>query len=304
MDLSNFHFLRPWWLLLIPVSVWICIRIARQTDPLRGWRRFIERELLAAVTRSGERHSTWRFVLPLVFWLGGITALAGPTWRPEPSPFADNPEPAIILLSLAESIETADLLPSRLERARLKVVDLAKVRDGQPTGLIAYAGTAHVVLPPTRDTEIVGTMAAELSPRIMPKSGNRLDTALQLADKLLEETCGSIIVVTDTVPAELESSLEQIAAASPNRIQFLAVAQSQSPDLESIERVAGLMDARIVPIAADASDIDLIDRTITRAARSFSVGGDAQQWAEAGWWLVPLIALIALNGFRRTRIVE
>ena len=304
MDLSNFHFLRPWWLLLIPVSVWICFRIARQSDPLQGWRRLIERELLAAVSQTGGRQLTWRYVLPLVFWVGGITALAGPTWRPEPSPFADNPEPVMILMGLAESIENADLLPSRLERARLKVVDLAKVRDGQPTGLIAYAGTAHVVLPPTRDTEIVGTMAAELAPRIMPKAGNRLDTALQLADQLLEETCGSIIVVTDRVPAELESSLEQFATATPNRVQFLAVAQPQSPDLESIERAASLMDARVVPIAADASDIDLIDRTISRAARALSIAGDSQRWAETGWWLVPMVALIALNGFRRTRTAD
>ena len=62
--------------------------------------------------------------------------------------------------------------------ARLKIADFAAERTGQPLGLVAYAGSAHLVLPPTRDTSVVATMAAEISPAIMPKRGDDLAGAL------------------------------------------------------------------------------------------------------------------------------
>ena len=62
-------------------------------------------------------------------------------------------------------MESPDPAPSRIERAHLKIADLADIRKGQPLGLIAYAGSSHLVLPPTRDTAVVAQMAAEISPR-------------------------------------------------------------------------------------------------------------------------------------------
>ncbi|NUB16254.1 hypothetical protein GAY28_29230, partial [Azospirillum brasilense] len=48
--------------------------------------------------------------------------------------------------------------PARPERAREKMADLLALREGAPTGLIAYAGSAHLVLPPTPDASVVDSM--------------------------------------------------------------------------------------------------------------------------------------------------
>ena len=103
----------------------------------------------------------------------------------------------MVVLRAGESMDLDDMLPSRMERARLKVADFATARKGQPMGLIAYAGSAHLVLPPTRDTSIVASMAAEISPEIMPKLGDDLAAALQLADRTLGDTRGTVVVVAD-----------------------------------------------------------------------------------------------------------
>ena len=129
--------------------------------------------------RESVTHGPARWLL--VGWLLAVVAVAGPTWRLEPSPFADDATPLMILLKADISMETPDPAPSRLERARLKIADLAAARKGQPLGLIAYAGSAHLVLPPTRDTAVVAQMAAEISPEIMPVPGDRLDLALRKA---------------------------------------------------------------------------------------------------------------------------
>ena len=44
----------------------------------------------------------------LIAWLLAIMATAGPTWRPEPSPFADDPVPVMLVLRAGETMELSD----------------------------------------------------------------------------------------------------------------------------------------------------------------------------------------------------
>ena len=179
--LGDFHFIRPLWLLLAPVSAWLWWRQRRAQDPLRGWRAVMDEELLDALKVGEDSRGKWRDAGLLATWLIGIIAVAGPTWKPEPSPFADDPVPVMLVLKANETMELSDLTPSRMERARLKVTDFANERKGQPLGLIAYAGSSHLVLPPTRDTSVVASMAAEISSAVMPQAGEDLIAALKLA---------------------------------------------------------------------------------------------------------------------------
>ena len=59
-DLDSFHFLRPAWLLVLPVAIglWWLARKAR--DPLRGWRSVMDRELLEGLTLGRPRNERWR----------------------------------------------------------------------------------------------------------------------------------------------------------------------------------------------------------------------------------------------------
>ncbi len=48
--LGDFHFIRPAWLLLVPVVVAIWWLARQSQDPLRGWRAVMDRELLDAIS--------------------------------------------------------------------------------------------------------------------------------------------------------------------------------------------------------------------------------------------------------------
>src|SRR5262245_18149100 len=128
-------------------------------------------------------------------------ALTGPTWRLEPSPFASAQRPAKVLLKVTQSMLATDLAPTRLDRAREKIADLLAMRAGAPTGLIAYSGSAHLVLPPTPDGDVVLAMVKALSPDIMPRDGDRLADAVTAATKILQDgnQGGSIVVFADSV---------------------------------------------------------------------------------------------------------
>lgn len=296
--LGDFHFLRPVGLLLIPLVVLVWWLERRLQDPLRSWRAVMDRDLLAAMTVGGNTRNRWRGMGILTAWLIAVIAIAGPTWRPEPSPFDDDPVPVMLVLRAGESMDQSDLLPTRMERARLKVADFAAARKGQPLGLVTYAGSAHLVLPPTRDTAVVATMAAEIGPNIMPKPGDDLASALRLAERTLGDTSGSIVVVSDTVAENNDSALADFRAESGVPVYFLAIARSDTPEIDSIHRAAEATKGEVTFMTADSADVDSLVRQTARF-RPTTDAEDGTRWAETGWWLVPLLALFSLATFRR-----
>ena len=299
--LGDFHFLRPAWLLLAPVVVW-CWWMGRKTqDPLRGWRAAMDRDLLSALTVGADKRSQWRGSGLLIAWLLAVVAVAGPTWRPEPSPFADDPVPVMLVLKAGETMELSDLLPSRMERARLKVADFADQRKGQPLGLVTYAGSAHLVLPPTRDTSVVATMAAEISPAIMPKQGDDLVAALQLAELTLGSAGGSIVVIADMVPAGSENELADFHAKNRSPVYLLGIARADTPEWDSLQSAASALGTQVTPMTPDSADVVALVKRTAKAPMAVGDAGEGIRWAEAGWWLVPVIALLSLLDFRRVR---
>lgn len=299
---SQFHFIRPAWLLLALPAVALWWGWRRVEDPLRGWRDQMDPELLDALA-TNRHHASWlRPAILLTSWLLAIVIVAGPTWTPEPSPFAEDASPLIVLLKADASMEIADLEPSRLERARLKIADLADARKGQPLGLIAYAGSAHLVLPPTKDTKVVAQMAAEISPEIMPAPGDRLDLALARAGDLLkkQDTPGSILVVADTVEAEDHSLSEIQRAHGGFPVTFLAIAEPDSAEEASIRTAAHALRATVEPLTADGADIAAIVRHAAHPpAMRGAMLAPGTRWEEGGWVLLPVLVVLSALGFRR-----
>lgn len=296
---GDFHFIRPAWLLLIPVVMWVWWRIGKLLDPLRGWRDVMDRELLHSMHVGADESNRFSRYSLLAGWLIGAVALAGPTWHPEPSPFADDPLPSMVLLSAAETMDLSDLSPSRMERARLKIADFAEQRKGQPMGLIAYAGSAHLVLPPTRDTSVVAEMAAEISPQIMPKPGSDLLAALDLAAKTIGNVGGTIVVVTDTVQSGQDDQLKAFRSDNRIPVSFFAVARRDTPELDAINSAARSVGGSVTLMTADTSDVQALAKEIATTPVAVGQEGDGTRWAEAGWWLVPVMAVIVISSFRR-----
>lgn len=298
MNLTDFHFIRPAWLLLAPIAILIWRWHRDASDPLRGWRSVMDADLLEAMTVGAGPGVRWEPYCVLVGWLLAVVAIAGPTWKPEPTPFADSPVPLMLVLKADQTMDLADLTPNRMERARLKVADLADARRGKPLGLAAYAGSAHLVLPPTRDTAVVASMAAELGPDVMPQPGDNLAAAIRLALRSLQDTGGSMIVIADTTPTLGAADLTEFKQAGVP-IHFLAIARMDTPEFDAIRNVAKQVGGDATLITADSADVDALVRKTSTAAVRVNSTKDGTRWAESGWWLVPFLALICLAPFQR-----
>lgn len=296
--LSAFHFERPLWLLaFIPaVALWLVQR--RDSDPMLQWRRVIDPGLLPYLVAGDEKRSR---VTPagglLLGWLIATIAVAGPAWQREPSPFADAKPAVAVVLKVTPSMLTEDLAPTRLDRARQKLADILAAREGASTALVAYAGSAHLVLPPTPDSAAVLDLAKALSPQIMPKEGDDLAGGLALANRALESTAngGSILLMADTAGPDAVAGAAGVKIAGMT-ILALVPAETGATGFDQAARALG---ATVVSTTPDQADVTAIVRRLDSSDAAASVAGDGQHWREAGYWLVPLLALLTLLWFRR-----
>lgn len=292
--LDAFTLLRPWALLALgPIALlWLALhrRSAAAEAPIVG---HIAPHLLAALTIG--RNARARASAPDLL-LGAaalmVLAAAGPAWRPAPSPFVTETAPLVIALDLSPSMAGTDLAPSRLERGKEKIRDLIARRAGGRVGLVAYAGTAHLVMPLTDDPTVLLPFLEALSPGIMPDHGRSASAALRLAEGLLaaEDTPGSVLFVTDGIDP---SDIAAFPEGGPARAALI-VNPAPGAEIADWSRRA---DVRATPATLDDTDLARVERALTSAlARAAARQG---KLADDGWMLALPAALLVLLWFRR-----
>ena len=291
---SQFHFIRPLWLLaLLPLAFIAWVKLVRGA-PLNSLGRFIAPHLLTHLLVAPDAKR--RFSPDVMLIIVGVIitlALSGPSWRREPALFAAQQAALMIVMKIAPSMQATDLLPSRLQRARHKLHDLLSLRSDAPSGLIAYAGSAHLVVPATTDVRVVEQLAAALEPEVMPTQGDALDQALQLVELQLQrqDVSGSVVIITDSItPAQLEK-LANLDYKLPVQI-LAAVANEETAVQTGVTQGAKLLDAGLQLLTPDATDVQTINtRVKSDAAR---ITNETQRWKDDGYLLMPLILLLLL----------
>lgn len=312
--LDTFHFLRPAWLLMLLPAGLVVWSVLRRQDPARSWKQLIDPQLLEhLVVRGDAKRSRLRPVYILAFaWLVGIVALAGPAWEREPNPLAEDRSALFIVLRVAPEMLAEDIQPSRLRRAVQKIGDLLQLRPGARSGLIAYAGSAHLVVPLTSDPEFISFFATELEPDLMPLAGDEPVGALALASRRLEASGlpGSIVLVADAVDPTFVDEIEALRESGSADIHVYAVAAGPevvppagSPpapalDEAGMQAVARAGGGTLVRITPDDTDLQQLASRIERSIASAPVQ-QGERWKDAGYYLVWLIALLLLPAFRR-----
>ena len=313
-SLDQFRFLRPAWLLmLIPAGslMWL---VFQRSDSLRAWKKVINPDLLEhLLLREGGEGGRWRPVYMLgIAWLAGILALAGPSWQMQPSPFSEDQAAMFIVVKVTPEMLAQDVQPSRLQRSVLKIHDLLEIRNDIRAGLIAYAGSAHLVMPLTSDAGVINNFAAALEPGIMPVEGDEPAQAVALASQRLKDAAvpGSIVLITDRVDPSQLSGLEAIHKQGNIEVHILAMAAGPGVipppgsypapplDLDSLKQAARVTGGTVTVVTADKADVENLSTSIERSISNVPAD-EGQQWKDSGYYLLVLVALIMLSFFRR-----
>ena len=299
---ANLHFLRPEWLLLALPALIVWWQLLRQRDPRQRFKDQVAGHLLDALVIQPKAQSRLRpATLLLALWLVASVALAGPSWRREISPFAEDQAGLVLVVKMSPSMDTADLLPSRLERCRIKVSDLLQMRVGANTGLIAYSGSAHLVMPLTEDNGVIEHMLEALTPEVMPREGDDLAAALALAAEQIarSERPGSVLLLTDAVESQQIRPLASWRESNRTGVQILAMLENDEALVASgIKEAAAALKAPFARVTPDRQDVT----AISRRAESAVVGAAADsgsRWRDEGYLLVPILMVgVSLWGRR------
>lgn len=291
--LSAFHFLRPYWLLVIVPMVWVWWTIRVRQESGQSEENIISPHLLKALTTKAGRKKRFTAVdsVLIAFCFIALSA-AGPTWSKKQNPFSPPTPPAVVVVEVSQSMLARDIQPSRLERAKHKIRDFAELRAGAPTALIAFAGSAHMVLPLTDDPTLFIAFLEGIDPEVMPKPGQRIGRALELADELLrkEEKFGALVVLADGIDP-VDGELVRSMAERKDRVLTALPLGKTEP--------SSFRDFSTVSLTPDNQDVKRLESRISRAYQSSLVGDDDESWDDKGWFFLWPALIITRLWFRK-----
>ena len=328
--LSEFHFLRPWWFLgLIPALLVLSLYQWRRRSA-GNWEQIINPALLPFLMQ-GEGKTTgksgWLLTALGLTWALCCISLAGPTWQQLPQPVLKQDSAAILVFDLSPSMLAEDIPPSRLVRARFKLIDMLNSRREGFTALVVYGGEAHTVSPLTEDNNTIISLVPILHPSLLPEYGSNTEDAVAMAIDLATNggyEQADIILISDGVSSAAFGTIQSmIAQAGKYRLSILGVGTAEGApiplgnggfvkdrsgsilipklDSASLQRLASSNGGIYREISADDSDIEdllkiteqIFGDTSREVDRSFDL------WDDQGFWLVILLIPGLLLSFRK-----
>ncbi|HSD37996.1 MAG TPA: VWA domain-containing protein [Rhodocyclaceae bacterium] len=334
--LANFHFLRPLWLLaLLPLAA-LLWQIGRQRLVSRSWQSVVDARLLSHLLIGEDTHrGPWSFGALALGGVLGIFALAGPAWQKLEQPVFRQQSALVVLLDLSRSMDAADIKPSRLQRAELKLRDILEQRKEGDTALVVYAATPFVVSPLSSDAKAIASQIGSLTTDLMPAQGSRPDRAIAMAQQLLTQagaTQGGVLLITgrvDGAPAgAVKDAITHLTAAG-HALSIMGVGTPEGapipdsnggfikdrdgsmvlPRLDdgALEALARQGHGSYRRLAIDDSDFHALlapfENVLDEKASKKVEGLNSDQWRDEGpWLLLPLLLLGAL-AFRRGYMV-
>jgi len=129
-----------------------------------------------------------------------IVALARPQWGRIDEPVFNQSREIVVAIDLSRSMLTADVLPSRLDRAKLLVQSLLERLAGERVGLVVFSGTAFLQSPLSADYEILREFLPVLGPDYLPVGGTNYGAMIDAAAGAFEDKTAAdrfLIVLSD-----------------------------------------------------------------------------------------------------------
>lgn len=320
------HLLRPFWLIALPLPVWLLWRLWHRQRQTGRWQRLLPKAFHAVLlTRGKLRNSRLPWVVLGLAWLIAWLALLGPSWQRIEQPSLSRSDPLVIVLETTPAMLATDIRPSRLEQAKRKILDLLEARGDAQTAVVVFAGSVHTLVPLSNDRATTQNLLDALKPDLIPEPGHRADLAVAQGVELLKQGAngrGRILLIGSSLDDQERSSIQnQLRKARP-QLLILGIGTEQGapipredgsflkddrgaiiiPRLDDtgLRRFASSIGGRYQQVRVDDADLnnlELFERSGALLAQDESIRLDP--WQDQGYWLLlPLLLLAALAGRR------
>jgi Ca-activated chloride channel homolog len=272
-------FSHPWWLLALLVVVALAAAyVWNELRRRRNTMRFTNLGVLEKIApkRPGRvRHAPVALILVALACL--VVALAGPLATEQ---VPRNRATVMLAIDVSLSMRATDVSPSRLQTAQQAATEFVdQLPPGINLGLVSFAGTATVLVSPTRDRDTVKRAISTLQLAESTATGEAIQASLASIRSVATQIQGPeqpppgrIILLSDgkqTIPSDLEAPRGAFTAADQAKQQGVPIsAISFGTDYGEIE-----IEGRPVPVAVADSDMQEIAR---RSGGDFSKAASQQ----------------------------
>lgn len=313
-SMQHFHFLRPYWLIAFIIIIYIVRAFSLRDDSLAQWRPLMSAQVLSHLTVSGNNNN-WLSPqkMSLILAIPLCIVLMGPTWQQQSSPFSENNSPLIIALDVSKTMEQADVQPSRLLRAKQKIIELLELRGDSKTALIAFAGSAHVVMPITNDREMIRHFLDALSEKIMPIPGKLPESIIPLVDNLLTSSPipGTVLIIGDGATSNTVNAFKSFFDKQAAQLLVWGIGKSTESEeksddltttiiplqLEQLKALTNESNGRLILMSNDNSDVSRVNNYIKH--NLVIVDDNSRPWHDSGYPMLFVVAVIFLFWFRK-----
>lgn len=299
--LSDFHFMRPLWLLALCLPLFIGFGMWQSEQVQSSWAKVCDEHLLKFLLIKGQNKQRKRsYFLLLIISVLTIFALAGPTWVKKENPALKVNNPVILALNVSNNMWTKDVTPNRGERSKYIARDLLAMLQASEIGLMVYSSEPYVVTPLTEDSAMADNLLSTISPDIMPEDGDRLDRAINLAVERMKEVGyqgGNIVVLTADVGERFDAALDAAADAAHQGFNVNIIKMS---DMNN-DKLALIVEKGNGLLLSYKDNLQSLMRKINDNYQKEIKQSENMQavWEDMGYYLFWLPALLLLYYFRR-----
>ncbi|MGO2509074.1 MAG: VWA domain-containing protein [Vibrio hibernica] len=321
--MADFQFLHPNWLFAaIPVlllTIWLFAK--PKTSSL------IANHLSQQLGLDEKKSHRSLASMVLIGWLISVLALAGPSFQKQSVPSFGVNNARVIVMDMTLSMYATDITPNRLTQARYKVLDLLPALNEGTTGLVAYSADGYMISPLTSDSKTLANLIPNLSPEIMPTHGSNAAAGVKKAIDMLTQAGhlqGDIILISDDMRSEESKNIEQLLKGTDWRLSVMSVGTRQGApiklpsgdmltnngttvvaktNIKALQALATIGNGIYTPLRTDDGDIQALVQTLQHVQLKSSKDNQGSPELEVhinnGFWLLPILLLLALGGFRR-----
>ena len=326
INMADFHFIRPFWLLAIIVLFLMLYLLKKLRVKQSGWQQLLPAHLSKVLVQGNSKAKSSSLALPFIIGLLSILAMAGPSWQKLPQPVYQVAQGSVLIMDMSYSMYSTDVVPNRLTRARYKAIDLLdNIKEGE-IGLIAYAGDAFSISPLTDDSNNIKLLLPSLSPELMPVLGSNPFAALSLANEMLinaGHNDGDIYWFTDGIDNIDIQDITQWSREHPYRLNILGVGTKTGAPIKlsngelmkddngaiivpklTVQALRGLAKrgrGNYTTLTHDNKDIERLTYKplVNDTDNTKESENTGDQWQEFGPYLLLLILPLLLGYFRR-----
>lgn len=169
--------------------------------------KFASKRLMPELTRTVSRpkiiaKNTLAFLSVMLIF----AALARPQWGYRWEETKTRGIDIIFAIDTSNSMLAEDVKPDRLERAKLSVLDLVNILQGDKIGIVAFSGQAFLQCPLTLDYDAFRMSLEALDTNVIQRGGTNISAAIEEAEVAFASTSNRKIIVLISDGEELEDS--------------------------------------------------------------------------------------------------